>query len=216
MGGIEVKGVLFDLDGTLTFPGAIDFPAVKKELGCPLDQPILEYIQTQPLSRRSRLSAILAKREKAAAEASCPNVGAEHCLGALMREGLPIGLLTRNSMASVEAVLERFRSVSSEDFAAVVTRETSPPKPHPGGVLEAARRMGLSPRELLMVGDFRFDVMAGKAAGAKTALLTNGGRSACDDPPPDYVIGRLTELLPLLGICGPTAARAPFLSPNGS
>jgi len=30
-----IKGVLFDFDGTLTIPGAIDFFDIKDSLGCP-------------------------------------------------------------------------------------------------------------------------------------------------------------------------------------
>ena len=41
----RVKAVLFDFDGTLTKPEALDFPAFKKSVGCPVDQPVLEFIQ---------------------------------------------------------------------------------------------------------------------------------------------------------------------------
>ena len=46
-----MKGVLFDFDGTLTQPGAIDFLAIKREIGCPKDTAILEYIDLQPLEK---------------------------------------------------------------------------------------------------------------------------------------------------------------------
>ncbi|MFZ1983203.1 MAG: hypothetical protein WAU91_02250, partial [Desulfatitalea sp.] len=41
-----IRAILFDFDGTLTVPGALDFPAIKKDLGCPLDQALLEFIDT--------------------------------------------------------------------------------------------------------------------------------------------------------------------------
>ena len=56
-----IKGVLFDFDGTLTRPGSLDFPAMKAELGCPLDQPILEFLATLPRDRRNNLMEILDK-----------------------------------------------------------------------------------------------------------------------------------------------------------
>ena len=40
-----IKAVIFDFDGTLTKPGTLDFPSFKKSLGCPVDQPTLEYIE---------------------------------------------------------------------------------------------------------------------------------------------------------------------------
>ena len=44
MQAYRIKAVLFDFDGTLTKPGAIDFKAVKRSIGCPPDQAILEFI----------------------------------------------------------------------------------------------------------------------------------------------------------------------------
>ena len=74
-----------------------------------------------------------------------------------------------------------------------------PPKPQPDGLLLAGDRLGLGTRELMLVGDFRFDVMAGNAAGVKTVLLANGGRSVMlpGDPEPDYIVSHLEEMLDL-------------------
>jgi phosphoglycolate phosphatase-like HAD superfamily hydrolase len=60
--------------------------------------------------------------------------------------------------------------------------------------------MGCLAQELLVVGDFRFDVIAGKRAGAMTILLTNGGESTMrsEDPEPDFVcedLGAVTEIV---------------------
>jgi len=193
------KGVLFDFDGTLTLPGALDFPAIKQELGCPADQPILEYLETQTPAQRSSLMKILEGIEDQAAKASRPNRGAEKCLSVLKGRGIILGILTRNGLSSVKKALKKFDGVTIRDFAAVITRDESLPKPHPDGVHEAAKQMGLSTGEILMVGDFRFDIMAGSAAGARTALLANRERSVMlpGDPEPDYVVSNLEEILDL-------------------
>ena len=192
-----IKGVLFDFDGTLTQPGALDFPAIKRELECPLDHSILEYLEAQPACRRSGLMKILEEREEAAAEASLPNRGAEECLSVLKQMETLLGILTRNSLKSVEKALQRFESIAIDDFVAVITRDSSLPKPHPDGVHQAARQMGITPSDLLVVGDFRFDVMAGKAAGAPTVLLVNRGRAVMEqgDPAPDYTVGSIKEIV---------------------
>ncbi len=197
---MAIKGVLFDFDGTLTLPGALDFPAIKKALGCPLDQLILEFIESQPPDQQAGLMEILEEREAEAAQASLPNRGAEKCVYALRKRQIPVGILTRNRLTSVKKSLEKFKEVTIDDFDAIVTREFSLPKPHPDGVIKAANQMRLSPEELLVVGDFRFDIIAGKRAGASTVLLTNGGESvmAPDDPEPDYTISRLEDLPALL------------------
>nr|HPQ29383.1 HAD hydrolase-like protein [Desulfobacteraceae bacterium] len=75
-------------------------------------------------------------------------------------------------------------------------RDSSLPKPDPDGIFRAAKFMRLLPQDLLVVGDFRFDIIAGKAAGSRTALLTNGGPSVmlADDPVPDFIINNLEQL----------------------
>jgi len=103
------KGVLFDFDGTLTLPGALDFPAIKQELGCPADQPILEYLETQTPAQRSSLMKILEGIEDQAAEASRPNRGAEKCLSVLKGRGIILGILTRNGLSSVKKALKKFQ-----------------------------------------------------------------------------------------------------------
>jgi hydrogenase expression/formation protein HypE len=198
-----IKGLLFDFDGTLTLPGAIDFPAIKQELGCPSDHPILEYLHALPSQKSADLFKILEKREKQAADASEPNIGAEKCLLTLKRKGFLLGILTRNSLCSVKVALRKFRQVTIGDFAVVITRENSLPKPNPDGVFRAAREMGISTSELLVVGDLRFDVLAARAAGACSVLLTNGAASSMKsgDPVPDYTVGRLEELLEIAQLC---------------
>ena len=197
---MPIQGVLFDFDGTLTLPGALDFPAIKAQLGCPQDRPVLEFIQDQPPDERKVLMERLEEMEDAAAALSRPNHGAEDCIRALRKRGLRLGILTRNSLSSVSLALERFRGVTVGDFQAVLTRDSALPKPHPDGVLKAAEQLGVAPRDMLVVGDFRFDILAGKAAGAPTVLLTNGDPSPLrpEDSPPDYTITRLDYLLHII------------------
>ena len=195
-----VRGVLFDFDGTLTVPGAIDFKAIKRDLGCPLDQPILEFIEQQPKEKRVLLKEILEIHEEEAARQSLPNRGVTACLLHLRKMEIPFGILTRNSLRSVKTGLSSFGRFSITDFSVVMTRENSLPKPNPDGVIKAACAMGFTPAELLVVGDFRFDVIAGKSAGAKTVLLTNGKETTMEpgDPEPDFVCRHLRELINIL------------------
>jgi hydrogenase expression/formation protein HypE len=196
----KIKGVLFDFDGTLTFPGALDFPAIKREMNCPPDIAILEWLETVPVELKPPLMKILESREEKAAEESVPNVGAEECLSALRDKGVLLGIITRNSLPSVRLALERFETIRLHDFSTVITRDDSLPKPHPDGIHKACERMGLAVSDLMVVGDFRFDVMAGKAAGACTVLLTNGKPSVMGpgDPEPDYTIACLEQILELV------------------
>jgi hydrogenase expression/formation protein HypE len=191
-----IKGVLFDFDGTLTMPGALDFPAIKREMGCPPDFPILEYLETVPHERKRPLLEFLEMTEEKAAQESLPNAGVEACLDALKQKGLLIGIITRNSFQSVQKAFESFNTVDCRAFTAIITRDDCLPKPSPDGVQQAAQRMGIFPQELLVVGDFRFDIIAGCEAGARTVLLTNGREPVIipGDPAPDYTVGCLEEV----------------------
>ena len=45
---LSFKAVLFDFDGTLTKPESLNLSLVKKEIGCPADQYVLEFINRLP------------------------------------------------------------------------------------------------------------------------------------------------------------------------
>ena len=59
-------------------------------------------------------------------------------------------------------------------FDPVLAREDAPPKPEPDGILRICAAWGLLPSEILMIGDYIYDVDAGRRAGAQTALVTHG------------------------------------------
>jgi beta-phosphoglucomutase-like phosphatase (HAD superfamily) len=50
-------------------------------------------------------------------------------------------------------------------------------KPAPDIVLEAAKRLGISPKECVVVGDSPIDVEAGKRAGSHTIALVTDSHS---------------------------------------
>jgi phosphoglycolate phosphatase len=58
---------------------------------------------------------------------------------------------------------------------AIVSGDTTPyAKPHPEPLLEAARRMRVTPEQCLYVGDDERDVVAGQTAGMKTVAANYG------------------------------------------
>jgi hydrogenase expression/formation protein HypE len=192
----DIEAVLFDFDGTLTKPGAIDFSMIRTELGCPMGIPILEFIDTlvTPEEKQKALST-LDCLEMEAAVASTPNRDAEDAVTYLKGKGLPIGIISRNSLASIERSLKNFDRVGAADFDLIVSRDLPvKPKPHPDGILFAAGKLHIPVDRILMVGDFVFDIQAGRAAGAKTVLISNGNKNPSPGIDSDAIITRLQEL----------------------
>ena len=168
--------MLFDFDGTLTHPGALDFDAIKRQVGCPPDRYVLEFIEgLADGDEREAARAALELFELEGAAGSTPNVGAVELVRTIRAAGLRVGVLTRNGLAAVTRALEVFPSLPADSFDVMITRDDgAAPKPSPEGVLHACEAMGVPAAETLVVGDFLLDVQAGNTAGALTAFLTNG------------------------------------------
>lgn len=170
-----ISAVLFDFDGTLTRPHNIDFAAVKQELGCPSNQPVLEFIEsiTDP-KQRGRANELLHRFEMEAAATAQPNLGVENTISELAAMGLPLGVLTRNSTQAITRSFENFNRIAMDSFDVILTRDdVHEPKPHPEGMVKAAALLGVDPAELLCVGDYVFDVQGAQNAGCISAFLTN-------------------------------------------
>lgn len=194
-----IKGILFDFDGTLTVPGAINFLEIKASLRCPPDMPILEFIESLDKYEQQKAYNLLDRHEEKAARISLPAQGAESVIRELKNENLPLGIITRNSLDSVLLSLNNFDNICADDFVIILTRDNVKPKPDPAGVLIAASKMGILPEELLLVGDFSLDIMAGHAAGAKTVLIVHDTvRKIPPHPEPDYQINHLKALIPIV------------------
>lgn len=188
--------VIFDLDGTLTKP-ILDFDAIRAEIGG-IAGPILEALETLSPERRAGAERIIHRHEQEAVERAELYDGALDVLSQCRARGHAVAILTRNSRQNLHRLMERFQF----DVDAARTREDGGIKPSPDGVLSICAEVEADPRRSWMVGDFLFDILAGRHAGAKTVLMIG------DDPMPDYagqahfVISRLPDLLAVLDADG--------------
>ena len=191
-----IKAVLFDFDGTLTKPGALNFPRLKEAIGCPTDVPVLEFIEDLPLpSQRNEAFNHLEKFEKEAAVNSKPNIGAQKLIHFLRSKKIGIGIITRNTLSSVEQALQNFEHIDLSYFDVIVSRETPARlKPSGDGITLAANTLKVDVSQILMVGDFVFDIQAGQAAGCMTVFLDYGTTSASTKVESDFVVTRLEEI----------------------
>jgi len=165
---------IFDLDGTLTV-AVHDFDALRRELGLPLGRPLLEAVAERPAAEAAALGRRLHALECELVAATGPADGALALLTSLQARGARLGILTRNAR---DIALDTLRHCALDAFfdpAHVIGRDEAAPKPSPAGILRLLEAWGARADDAVMLGDFRFDLEAGRAAGVATVSVDPSG-----------------------------------------
>lgn len=108
---------------------------------------------------------------------------------------LPMAVVTNKPYQLTEKLLEGLGM--TKYFKVVFGGDSLPTrKPDPLMLLEAARLCNVEPTHCLMVGDTKFDILAGIAAGTKTCGFTGGFRAKDEliEAGADYLITNFAEL----------------------
>jgi HAD superfamily hydrolase (TIGR01509 family) len=191
---MSIKAVIFDLDGTITQP-YFDFDAIRQEIGLARDSgPLLESMAKMTPEQRRKAEKILNDHEEKAVIESKLNNGAEKTLSNLRAAGIHIGILTRNKRSNAYAIARKHNL----NFDSVIGREDGPVKPDAFGVLQLCRQFGVEPKETLLVGDYLFDLLCAKAAGAFAVLLANHLQADDFAEHADFCIKNITEILQII------------------
>jgi len=191
---MPIKAVIFDLDGTITQP-YFDFDAIREEIGLARDSgPLLESMEKMTPELRQKAEKILYIHEEKAVIESKLNNGAKHTLSSLCAAGIFIGILTRNKRSNAYAIARKHNL----NFDAVIGREDGPVKPDAFGVMQLCRQFGVAPKETMLVGDYLFDLLCAKAAGACAVLLTNHNQADDFAEHADFCIKNITEILQII------------------
>jgi HAD superfamily hydrolase (TIGR01549 family) len=161
---------VFDMDGTLTL-AVHDFEAIKRVLDIPLEHDILHHLAALPEDEAAAKHAWLLEHERELALNARPAAGAIELVRALQSRDCRLGILTRNAHELALLTLQAIGLGDCFATADILGRDEAPPKPHPGGLLQLAERWQVAPAELVMVGDYRFDLECARAAGACGVLV---------------------------------------------
>lgn len=159
---------IFDMDGTLT-ESRHDFPAISRTLGLPAGEPILEALDRLPPAEAAERHQQLAAIEWDIACQATAQPGAFALLKSLQSQGKRLGILTRNTKAIAHQTLVACGLI---DFFApqdILGRRCCAPKPKPDGILQLLSAWAISPEQAVMVGDHKFDLLAGQQA--RTAVV---------------------------------------------
>ena len=191
---MSIKAVIFDLDGTITQP-YFDFDAIREEIGLARDSgPVLESMEKMTAQQRQDAEKILHYHEQKAVTESKLNANAKQTLSALRAGGIHIGVLTRNKRSNALAIARKHNL----QFDAVIDREDGPVKPDAFGVLQLCRQFGVKPEQTLLVGDYLFDLLCAKAAGAVAVLLANHNQADKFAEHADFCIEDISQILEII------------------
>eukprot|EP00127_Corallochytrium_limacisporum_P001047 Clim_evm10s35 gene=Clim_evmTU10s35 len=166
----HVKGVVFDMDGTLTIP-AIDFDKMRRLTNVPTGKPILETVMGFEPEERDRCLQVIEDVETEALEHLKLMDGTVELLSWLKDDlRYPVGLVTRNNRFAVDAFLNK---VGRHDvFVEILTRDFKPCKPNPAALHHLADIvMQVDTEHLLMVGDHPDDITCGLSANSLTCMI---------------------------------------------
>lgn len=218
---LRYQAVLFDLDGTL-IDSAEDLVASVKhalrqvearklppddviimEIGKPLEVILGNLGYSNDVATAASFAA--SYREYYIAhfnDHTRPFPSAEKVLALLGEAGAKMALVTTKHQTQADFAVEETGLRSH--FAYIHGwREGLRHKPDPEPVRIALEKLGVQPREALMVGDSEQDILAAKAADVATCAVTYGFR-----PPmllrtlkPDYMIPRIEDVVHIVLSC---------------
>ncbi|RAM67462.1 HAD family hydrolase [Pseudomonas putida] len=177
----ELRNWVFDMDGTLTV-AVHDFAAIRVALDIPAEHDILTHLAALPADEAAAKHAWLLEHERDLAIASTAAAGAVELVRELAERGCRLGILTRNARELAHVTLEAIGLADCFAVEHILGRDEAAPKPSPDGLLKIANAWGVAPDDLVMVGDYRFDLDCGRAAGARTVLV-----NLPDNPWPELV-----------------------------
>jgi 2-phosphoglycolate phosphatase len=214
--GQAIRGVLFDLDGTL-LDTARDFTDALNTLRAEENLPPLlhEKVRCQvshgghalvrlsfgilpPAEHEAMWKRLLTIYRGQLAKHTCLFSGGDEMLRDLEHRGLSWGIVTNKPGWLTEPLLIEVKLHSRA--RAVVSGDTFPErKPHPRPLLHAAEIMGVAPAECVYVGDAELDTQAAQAAGMYSLIAGFGYLGDEDRADEWFQHGWLDSPLDLLG-----------------
>ncbi len=185
----HIKGVIFDLDGTLV-ESELDFGKIKQQLNCPFDTDVLDFIEDMPsIDAQQQAHHIIIEHEALDAmnAKALPHMHA--LLASLQQLSLPTAIVTRNSKTATATKL----SQNNITMELVLTRECYPAKPAPDALLAIAKQWDIPVSQLIYVGDYLYDIQAAKNAGMQSVFINHNQHAEYQDQA-DFIVSDLKEL----------------------
>jgi phosphoglycolate phosphatase len=208
---LNVKGILFDLDGTILDTKSAYIEAAKTAFiatGQPLPETDvaleiprrleqkLSFSDIVKVDRQIFLGEYLKAFYAISQYRSKPIAGVAEVLELLSRK-TKLALITLRHAPNETIIAELDHFGLSKYFTHVVTAlDTLKPKPSPEALIKAVTSMHLQICDCVIVGDSVIDVKAGEAAGIKTVAVLSGlySHAELSKANPSLLLNDVTEL----------------------
>ena len=212
MRSTPVRGIIFDLDGTLIdsrkdLTTAINLmraeyhlpplalEAVTGFVGDGARKLVERSLQGTTLDPAAALARFKHHYDLHIADETCCYPGVEETLRVLQSRRVRCAIITNKPEAATRTVLRLLHL--DQYFDSVVGGDTTPHlKPDPRSALMVLERWGLTRVEALIVGDNHTDIAAAKRAGIRSVFVTYG-IGAVGEEKPDFVFDKIEEILAL-------------------
>ena len=210
---MRFSAILFDLDGTLIETIGLygrAYDEVFRQHGATVTSEQFLDLYHRGVSIEETLrslagpdvdtSTVRARRDKAYIKLLRREAEYLEGAGALLEatKDVPRAVVTGSWMTYVDAIDEKLGIAAH--FPVIIAADHMKPfyKPHPHGFLLAADRLGVEPKDCLVIGDQLFDVDGAKAAGMMSCLIWNAHTPKNAAGKADKEVRSLAELLRLL------------------
>lgn len=180
------------MDGTLTL-AAHNFDDIRDTLQIDAGTPILEAIAAMPPTKAEATRRHLHEIEMEIAHESKAQPDAAVVLTTLQQRGFKLGILTRNAEDIAAATLAAAGLSQFFTSEEVIGRDSCAPKPDPAGILRLLNHWQAETTETAMVGDYLFDLDAGRNASVATVHFSPEGEFLWPEKS-DVTIRSLSEL----------------------
>lgn len=191
-----LKGVIFDMDGTITVP-YINWKVLRERIGAAPDKTLMQFIESLPPERSAWANGELLKAELEAARKAAANEGIAELVDYLRQKGLRLAVVTNSHGEAMRTVLERYGLT----FDVALSRDDGEIKPSSFLIERALGLMDLPAEAVVTIGDGRYDIEASERVGVRCIYLTHG-TPALDHEPAVATLGEVPALLASNGFLG--------------